>query len=263
MKRIPTRKRTIRISKVVRYLISAVVWIIIWQICAMCISSELFLPTPWEVCRTLFTQLIISGSFWLSISFSLLHIGAGFLAGCILGIALAVVSALWEPVETLLWFPMKVIQSVPVASFVILILLWVPSEFLSVIIPFMIVMPMLYTHTLTGIKQTNRKLLEMAQVFEVSFFREVRYIYIPSLLPHVLSAATLAIGMAWKSGVAAEIIGLVRNSIGNQLYQAKIHLLTPELFAWTLVITWLSIACEQLVRYITHKLLNVKRGDDI
>lgn len=242
-------------KKTFKYIFSILFWIIVWHILATQISMELFLPAPWKVWQVLTNELLISNTFWLSIRFSLLHIGAGFLLGCTIGIFLAILSALWEPIEILLWFPIKVIQSVPVASFVILILLWVKASELSIIIPFLMVLPTMYTHTLTGIKQTSHKLLEMAQVFQVKTHKKIRYIYMPELLPHVLSACSLAIGMAWKSGIAAEIIGLVRNSIGNQLYQSKIHLLTPELFAWTFVIILMSIACEQLMKYIAQKLL--------
>lgn len=250
MEQTPTKKNSIILPKPVKYLLSAILWILAWHLLATQLSMELFLPTPWEVCRVLFSQLIVSKSFWLSIQFSLFHIGTGFLFGCGLGIIMAILSAIFTPIETFLWFPMKVIQSVPVASFVILILLWVPASGLSTIIPFLMVLPNIYSHTLTGIKQTDRKLLEMACVFRIPLHKKIRYIYIPGLLPHILSALSLSIGMAWKSGIAAEIIGLTRNSIGNQLYQSKVHLLTPELFAWTLVIILLSIACEQLMKKV-------------
>lgn len=249
-------------NRTLQYIFSALIWLVIWQISATHISMELFLPAPLKVWQVLTTKLLVSKDFWLSIQFSLLHIGAGLIIGSCIGILLAILSALWEPIEILLWFPIKVIQSVPVASFVILILLWVKASELSILIPFLMVLPTMYTHTLTGIKQANHKLLEMAQVFKVTNYKKIRYIYLPELLPHVLSASSLAIGLAWKSGIAAEIIGLVRNSIGNQLYQAKIHLLTPELFAWTLVIILLSIACEQLMKYITKAILFQKEDSE-
>ena len=132
---------------VINYIFSAVIWLIIWQICAMLISMELFLPAPLEVLRVLIFELLDSKDFWISIQFSLRHIGAGFILGSLLGIMLAVLSSSSEAVEIFLWFPIKVIQSVPVASFVILILLWVKASKLSIIIPFLMVLPTMYTHT--------------------------------------------------------------------------------------------------------------------
>lgn len=244
------------LPKIIKYLLSIMIWMIVWQITASRMNMELFLPTPLQVFKVLRTQLLVSEKFWLSIQFSMIHIGTGFLTGAATGIALAIASSILEPVDVLLWFPIRVIQTVPVASFVILMLLWIPVEELSVVIPFLMVLPILYNHTLTAIKETDYKLLEMAQLFHVPWYKKLRYIYIPEILPHVLSACSLAIGMAWKCGIAAEIIGLVRNSIGNQLYQSKIYLMTPELFAWTLVIIILSVACEQLLKLLTHLLID-------
>ena len=151
----------------------------------------------------------------------------------------------------LLWFPIKVIKAVPVASFVILTLLWMDASELSIFIPFLMVLPILYLHTFTALMQMDRKLA-------VSPADRLFFVYLPQVLPAVLSACSLASGMAWKSGIAAEIIGLSRNSIGNRLYQAKIYLLTPELFAWTIVIILLSIGWEQLFRGLAGLL--VKEG---
>lgn len=121
---------------------------------------------------------------------------------------------------------------------------------------------MFYIHTLEGFRLTDLKLLERAKVFRVSLLKKIRYLYLPQLLPFLLSASSLAVGMAWKSGIAAEIIGLSKDSIGNQLYQAKIYLMTPELFAWTMVTVLLSIACEQLVKGVSFLFLKDSKRTD-
>lgn len=230
-------------------------WLAVWQLAAVGIGRELFLPAPLRVCQVLIKELLPSGAFWFSIGSSFLHIGAGFIAGFAAGVLLAAASYLWEPVRMLLWFPIIVIKAVPVASFVILTLLWLDSSELSVFIPFLMVLPILYLNTLSALNETDRKLLEMAKLFQISIPDRLRAVYLPQILPSVLSACSLASGMAWKSGIAAEIIGLSRNSIGNQLYQAKIYLLTPELFAWTFVIVLLSIGWEQLFKGLAFILL--------
>lgn len=248
-----TNKNTI--PTIAKYLISITVWLFLWHFAADGFSMKLFLPLPREVFQVLGTELLVSADFWLSIRFSLLHIGAGFLGGAAAGIILAILSYLSQYVEIFLWFPIRTMQSIPVASFVILLLLCLPTDRLSIIIPLLMVLPILYTHTLTALKETDRKLLEMAWLFKIPWWKKIRYIYIPAILPQILSACTLGIGLAWKSGIAAEIIGMVQNSMGNQLYKAKIYLMTPELFAWTLVIIILSIVCEQFMKQLTHLIL--------
>lgn len=243
-----------QLPKIFLYLLTVLFWIMVWQVSACMLSKELLLPTPLKTLQVLWKKLLPSREFWLSIRNSLLHISAGFLLGTAAGILLAMLSALHEVWRILFWFPIKTIQSIPVASFVILVLLWISSSRLAVVISFLMVLPIIYTHTLTGIGQMDSKLKEAAILFRVPVWKRLLFIYIPQILPHVCSACSLAAGMAWKSGIAAEIIGLTRNSIGNQLYQAKIYLLTPELFAWTIIIILLSIGCEWLIRLTARQL---------
>ena len=92
---------------------------------------------------------------------------------------------------------------------------------------------------------SDRKILEMAKVFRVNLRRQIRYIYVSQVLPYFLSAFRLSLGMCWKAGVAAEVIGVPSGSIGEKLYNAKIYLNTPDLFAWTIVIIVISFVFEK------------------
>ena len=135
----------------------------------------------------------------------------------------------------------------PVASFVILALVWVRARYLSVFISFLMALPIFYSQVGLGLESVDVKLLEMADVFEVGFMRRLKYLYMPAVKQPLLSACRLACGLCWKSGVAAEVIGLPPGSIGERLYDAKIYLNTGEVLAWTLVIVLISLACEKLI----------------
>ncbi len=136
---------------------------------------------------------------------------------------------------------MSAIKAIPVASFIILVLIWVPSRNLSIVISFLMVLPVVYTNVLNGIASTDRKLLEMAQVFRVPLSRRIRYIYLSQLLPFLRTGFSLSLGLCWKAGIAAEVIGIPKGSIGEKLYEAKVYLQTADLFAWTLVIVLISV----------------------
>ena len=114
------------------------------------------------------------------------------------------------------------------------------------LISFLMVFPVIYTNVLSGIRNTDPQLLEMAQVFELPASRRIRYIYVSQVLPYFRAACSLALGLCWKAGVAAEVIGIPDGSMGEKLYSAKIYLDTPDLFAWTLVIVLVSLAFERL-----------------
>lgn len=220
-------------------------WTAVWQAVSAVLGNEILLVSPFSVLAKLFS-LSVTASFWQSVLFSLLRICAGFLGAAAAGVILAALSARYERVMELLAPPMLMMKAVPVASFIILALIWIPSRNLSVFISFLMVLPVIYANVLGGICSTSRELLEMARVFSLPAPRTIRYIYVSQVLPFFRSACTVALGLCWKSGIAAEVIGIPKGSIGEKLYQAKIYLNTPDLFAWTLVIILISLGFERI-----------------
>lgn len=224
---------------------AVVFWLLLWHFASMALDSRLLLVSPVEVLQRLL-ELANTPSFWTSIAFSLGRIALGFFLACIAGSLLAALAARFRPICELLQPVILTIKSIPVASFVVLALIWLSSKRLSVFISFLMVFPVIYTNLLEGIFQANRELTEMAQVFQVPFFRRLRYLHLPQLLPYFRSACQVSLGLCWKSGIAAEVIGIPEGSIGAKLQQAKLYLDTPDLFAWTFTIVLLSLVCEKL-----------------
>ena len=234
-------------NRALRRLGAAAFWLAVWQIAAMAVGQRILLASPAETLVRL-GQLAVTGAFWRSILFTLGHILAGYGLAALLGIALAVLAGRFSIVADLLSPLLAAMRSVPVASFVIAALIWVPSRRLSVLIATVIVLPVVYAGTLDGLRQIDPKLTEMARVFRMSRRNRLRCVALPAVLPSLTSALSVAMGLAWKSGVAAEVIGIPTGSIGERLYKAKVYLATPDLFAWTLAIVLLSAACTRLVR---------------
>jgi len=222
--------------------------LIVWQTAAVIIDSPLLLATPLTVAHTLI-RLCAEAEFWQSIGFSLVRIMSGFLLALAAGIVLAAAAGRFRIVEVLLNPYMTAVKSIPVASFIVLCLIWLSSRSLSVFVAFLIVLPVVYANVLHGIRSTDRKLLEMAYLFRMKWWKKLSYIYIPQLKPYLISACSVAIGMSWKAGVAAELIGIPEGSIGEKLYEAKVYLSTGQLFAWTVVIVIISVLCEKIFNY--------------
>ena len=163
-----------------------------------------------------------------------------------LGITLAALAGRFRWVETLLWPFLVTIKTVPVASFVVICLIWLSAENLSVFISFLIVLPVVYGNVLEGLKSEDKLMLEVGTVFKIPPLRKVLYIHLPQLKPFLMSACATALGMAWKAGVAAEIIGTPDGSIGKQLFYSKIYLDTDDLLCWTVIIVIISVLFEKL-----------------
>ncbi|MBQ8536545.1 MAG: ABC transporter permease subunit [Clostridia bacterium] len=225
---------------------AAAFWLLVWQAAALWVDEPIFLVSPLAAVTRLI-QLMGDAPFWQAVAFTVGRIFAGFFAGCLLSVVLAAVAYRFKWVRQLLSPLTATVKAIPVASFVILALLWVSSKNLSILISGLIGFPLVYANTLAGLDATDPKLIEMARVFRVPFAKQLRSIYLHQVLPFLQSGMAVAMGLCWKSGVAAEVIGIPDGSIGEHLYQAKIYLETADLFAWTLTIVLLSVACEKLL----------------
>lgn len=224
-------------------------WIALWQLAGMVIQNDIIFAGPADVVRSL-SLLLPSAEFWISIIHSFGKITLGFAAAFIAGILLGSLAFRFHLLRELLEPLMLLAKSIPVASFVILALIWIGSSGLSVFISFLVVFPILYVNTIAGLESTDPRLKEMALVFHVSLPRRIRFIYLPALMPYLISSCKIALGMSWKSGIAAEVIGVPSHTIGENLYMAKIYLATPDVFAWTIVIILVSALFEKLFLWL-------------
>ena len=236
-------------------------WLVVWQVAAMVIGQEVFLVSPLQAIGTLL-ELLPQADFWQRVGFSAGRILLGFWLGAVSSVVLAVAAERWVWVETLLSPVMQLVKATPVASFIILALVWVSGSSLSILISFLMVLPVLYGAVRTGIESVDGQLLEMAEVFRLPLGRRVRAIWLPAVLPAFRQGCSVALGICWKSGVAAEVIGLPDGSIGDALYRAKITLSTGELFAWTFVIILLSAAFEKLFLMLLDRAVAQVLGEE-
>lgn len=227
-------------------------WLTLWQLGALWLGKELLLPTPVSAFIAL-SKMIVTPQFRLSVGMTLLRILLGIIIATVLGILLAVATHRSKLLYSLLYPIITILRSTPVASFVVLAVLWLGANNLPVLICAVIVFPIMWEAVSSGIKAADPKLIEVARVLGFSFFKKVRYIYIPSVFPRFMSSCKNSVGMAWKAGVSAEVIALSPLSIGRGLYTSKMNLETPELFAWTATVVILSLLIEILItRLVTR-----------
>ena len=229
---------------------AAAFWLLVWQGASMALAGTtggrmLLLASPVQALGRLIA-LAATAEFWRAVAFSSLRILGGFFLSCVLAVALAALAARLRWVRELLSPLVAVVKAVPVVSFIILALIFFSSENLSLLISALMVFPPVYLNVLEGIGRTDVQLLEMARVFRVPLSRQLRGIYLPAVLPYFRSAVSLGLGLCWKSGAAAEVIGLPAGSIGEALYTAKVYFQTGDLFAWTAVIVTISVLFERL-----------------
>lgn len=235
-----------------RTLLPVIFWIGVWEIAARIIGKTLIFPSPILVVGRLL-ELMSSAKFYEITLTSLMRILGGFLSGSVLGILMALLTSYVKAADWILSPAIRVLRSIPVASFIILVLLWVAKGKVPGVVSAIMVLPIVWENTAAGIRSVPEDLLEMAKSYELGFWKTWRLVRFPAILPHFLSGLSSAIGLAWKSGVAAEVLCVPVNAIGTQVYNSKIYLETPDLFAWTLVVVLLSILIEGLIKRLIGK----------
>lgn len=244
-------------TKWARRLLPVFFWLAVWWGLSARVGKELLVPSPGAVLRRL-VELAGTSLFWRSTGLSLARIFCGAAAGAALGVLLAVLTCRVKVLDWIFSPAIRVIRAVPVASFIILVLLWVKTGRVPGVISGLMVLPVLWQNVSEGIQNTDPLLLEMGKAYRFGPVKSLRYIYYPGIRPYAVSGVCTAIGLAWKSGVAAEVLCLPKAAIGTQVYYSKIYLESPSLFAWTIVVILLSMGLEGLVR----RILSPKRGGE-
>lgn len=229
-------------------------WIALWQILSMLATREILLPSPYRTLQELGT-LAITGEFWISVALSILRVMAGFVIGCAAGVCLALLCANSEIAASLFRPFLSVIRSTPVASFIVLALVWLGRGKVPSFISFLIVLPIVSDSVLAGMRNADPLLMEVAQIYSFTRSQKIRLILIPGAVRSFLAASSTALGIAWKAGIAAEVLATPKYSIGISLYQAKIYLESPALLAWTLTVIILSMIFERILAHVSSRLL--------
>lgn len=228
-------------------------WLVLWEAADRIINNRIILSGPTHILKALFEQMQQS-DFWITCGASFVRIAVGFILSFLAGFLLALVCYRFSLIRELLEPVMVMLKTVPMISFVIMLLIWVGNQALTIYLSFLIVLPIIYTNTLQGLNNADPQLLEVAKVYHLAPWKKFMFIYRPAFMPFVLSGSKLALGMSWKSGIMAEVIGTPKPSIGREMYAAKTYLQTADLFAWTVVVVILSVLFEKLFMYILKKL---------
>jgi NitT/TauT family transport system permease protein len=227
-------------------------WLLIWQLSWLLIGSDLLLSSPLQVAGRL-SVLLLQPEFWLTMLLTILRIQAGFALGVLVGTVLGILTVHQAWAHAFFHPAISAIRSTPVASFIILALVWMSAGRVVIFIVFLMVLPIVWANIAEGIRRTDPQLLEMARVFRLSRGQIVRLIYLPTLSPFFIAAATTSLGLGWKAGIAAEVLSLPKLALGSRLYEAKIYLETADLLAFTGVIILLSLLLERALLFLLRR----------
>lgn len=258
MKHSTTRGNLIR--KIVYITLSAVFWTALWDFLSYKVSLELLLPSPYQTFKRLI-ELSGQKQFWISVSTSLINTLSGFAVGVVFGTFLAVLTAFIKSANTLLSPINTVIRATPVASFIILALIWIDSKNVPFFISFLMVTPIIWNTLKTAILKVDPDLKQMARSYNVSLPKQILHLYFPSVFPQYITSMITSIGLSWKASIAAEVLCRPETSIGTSIYNSKLYLESTDLFAYTATVIIFSVIMEMIFSLVMNKL--VKGGKSL
>ncbi len=232
--------------------VSAAFWLLVWQGVYMAVGQNFLVPSPISVLERL-AEFCTEKTFWVSVLTSLFRVLSGLFFGTVLGIAVAVLTARSALLRTLFSPALHIIKATPVASFIILAILWLSVENVPAFTSMLIVLPAIWANVEKGILSVDPDLLRMGKAFGLSRSESFLRITVPSVKPYFTAALNSAVGMAWKAGIAAEVICPYKDSIGSALHDSKIYFETVDTFAWTAAVVVLSVLLEKLLLMLTSK----------
>ena len=248
-----------KIPKFARTLTVLAFWVIIWQIIAVKVDSAVLVSTPAEVFKRLI-QLMGEKEFYVIISSTVLRILSGFIIAVGIGTVLGIITAKIQLLDEMFAPILSLIKATPVASFIILALVWLNKETIPSFISFLMVLPIIHGNVCEGVKNTPNDLTEMSKIYNLSLKQKLTKLYLPSIVPYFLAGFKTSLGLAWKAGVAAEVLSFPKNSIGKQLYEGKTYLETVDVFVWTITVIVISVVLESLLMQTVKRLTARKRG---
>lgn len=232
-------------------LAAIVFWVLVWQIGAFFVNKKLILkvPMPLSVAKALLSDFA-KPMFWKAVGTSVFHILAGYLCALVIGTAIGLLVESSGFFKHLSAPVLHMVRTVPVASFIFVAWLWVPSSALPGIIAFLIVVPIVVSHIEAGFKSENAELIEASRITGASKKDTVIKIKLPMLIPSLRTGCITGLGIAWKAGIAAEVICNPAGSLGALLQGGKASIEYDEVFAVTLMVILLSLLFESILKIL-------------
>ena len=243
------RQMTERMKAVAAAGAVAAFWLAVWVLVAALVAQPLILPGPGAVALALL-RLVCDGGTWAILAGSGARILGGLVFAAVCGGVLAGISSRSRAFARLVAPALSFVKATPVACVVVLLLIWLGSARVSIAAVFLMALPGVYFSLVEGLSQVDKPLEQMFRLHGVRGWRLFCAHTWREVLPFVLSCARAVIGMSWKAGVAAELIGMAVGTVGERIYQAKLLIETAYLLAWTVLVVAASWACERVLVWL-------------
>lgn len=241
-------------NKVVKIIFSLFVILLLWEVAALVVNDNFFLPDVFTTLEAL-VKIVVSGSFFSVVFTALYRVVSGLILGIVFGILIAGLCHKFDILNTVLSPFISIMKATPVAC--IIVLLWIRLNYteIAIFVVVLMITPIIWQNVYDSLRDVDKELMEVADVFELSKIQRLKLLIVPSVLSYLLPAIVTSVGLGWKAEIAAEI--MTNSNIGRLIYDFKtVSFDTASIFAWTVIIVSLSIVFEKISKLLLGRLID-------
>ena len=233
-------------------LISCLFFIILWQVIAVITNNDIYIPKLQQVSEAL-KDIYMEQNFWKAIFSSFYRTIISYVLALAFSMILGILGAVYPFFRYLMQPLNSFAKTVPTMVLVVLLLVWFDKDITPFAVGFAIIFPVLYEGVRNSLMQIDKKLIDMTKIYEVSLIDKIKKIYVPVMKFYFMSIFVSTFSLTFKVVITGEVYGQPKFGIGSQIQLEKVNFNVSGIFAWIVIIVFISIVLE-----VINKLLNKK-----
>ncbi|HVV08296.1 ABC transporter permease [Amycolatopsis sp.] len=179
---------------------------------------------------------------------------SGFAIAAVIGFAVAFVMARWTVAERGLYPYMVLLQTIPIIAIAPILVVWLgPGAATNTVVAAMIAVFPVTANTLTGLKSTDRNLVQLFAMAGATRRYEMVVLRVPYALPYVLTGLRIAAGSSVIGAIVGEFvagIGGGQGGLGYVITSTAQQLLMARLFLAVVAASCVSLLLFGIVRAV-------------
>ncbi|MEF9990682.1 MAG: ABC transporter permease subunit [Romboutsia sp.] len=232
--------------------LSCATLLFLWQIIALKINNDIYLPTIGQVLSSL-GKVVVTQKFYLDVISSIGRCIVSFFIAIALAIIIGMLAYISRKFRNFLKPINSIAQSIPTMVLIVLALIWFDKDNASIIVGFAIVFPILYDSVLSAMIGLDKRILEMATLYKVSLKNRILKIYFPAIKIQIVQILVSTYSLALKVVIAGEVYSQPKYGMGAMIQVEKMNFNTPGIFAWLVIIVAISMVLDVLQKILVRR----------
>lgn len=228
-----------------------VVVVLFWELFSILLNNNFILPSPFTVLKTMISFLG-NIKFYTASLFTIIRVIVSIILSFILAFFSSFLCARFPLIKDYFSKLLLIIRTLPNVAIIILLLFWIPREMTVLVVTLFLLFPIIHEELYNTITQINHEYHDLFYIYPQSFFRKLKFVYMP-LMHTAISSTLISTGtLAFKVIVMAEILAQISVGIGRQIQIARVNVELHEVMAWSIWIIIFVFIFNYLYKTFIH-----------